>query len=72
MEINKMDKRDKKILTPEERKNPCFVMKVIMETIKKYGGATLDCGHQTTKEVILEQQEDGQFIALCAECGGKK
>lgn len=60
-----------KFLTEKERMCPTTVMNAVMETIKSHGNAVLDCGHQTTKEVVLKQQEDGQFIALCEKCGSK-
>lgn len=63
-----------RFLKEEERKCPKTVMNAVMETIKLYDGATLDCGHiidGKNKVVVLAQQEDGQFLALCEKCGSE-
>lgn len=67
---------DKLFLTQEQRKCHVFIQNVICRTINRYGAALLDCGHTIdgkTKlpEIILIEQEDGTFLALCPECGGK-
>lgn len=60
-----------KFLSEEQRKCPKTVMNAVMETIKLYGGATVDCGHIVdgkNKTAVLAQQQDGQFLALCEKC----
>lgn len=58
-----------KFLTKKERKNPFLIIEIVMETIKEYGNAQLDCGHIiTNKNIKLVEMEDGQFVAICDKC----
>jgi len=64
-----------KYLTDEQRKCPYTVFSAVQETIMQYGNARLDCGHLAlygySNEVVLEQGDDGRFIAICKDCSKK-
>lgn len=66
----------KLFLTDEQRKCHVFVQNVICQTINRYGSAMLDCGHvidgkTIPLEIMLSEQDDGTFLALCFKCGQK-